>query len=83
MYDWHVLLYKRMGNDMTVIGVYVHDFLLTATTAALVQDFFISMGSLSINDLKNVQKFLNTQTDLNKRNGYTFDQQEIIEELLE
>ena len=77
------IYYKSMGNDMIVVGVYVDDVLVTATTAALVQDFFISMGSLSIKDLKNVQKFLNMQTELNKRNGYTFDQQEIIEELVE
>ena len=33
------LYYKRMGNDMKVVGVYVDDLIVTATTAALVQDF--------------------------------------------
>ena len=33
------LYYKRMGDDMKVVGVYVDDLIVTATTAALVQDF--------------------------------------------
>ena len=77
------IYYKSMGNDMIVVGVYVDDVLVTATTAALVQDFFISMGSLLIEDLGDVRKFLVMRIKLNERNGYTFSQQTTIEYLLE
>ena len=52
------LYYKHMGNDMKVVGVYVDDSIVTATTAALVQYFFISMGSLLMKDHGEVRKFL-------------------------
>ena len=67
---------------MTVVGVYV-DNLLVQLMQLWYKIFFISMGSLSIKDLWEVQKFLGMRIELDKRNGYTFDQQATIEELLE
>ena len=68
-----------MENEVTVIGVYADDLLVTTATAALVQDFFISMDSLSILDLEEVRKFLGMRSELDARDGNTFDQQATIE----
>ena len=62
------LYYKRMGNDMKVVGVYVDDLIVTATTAALVQGFsFLRL----IKDLGEIRKFVNMRIELDERNGYT------------
>ena len=42
------LYFKRSGCDMTIVGVYFDDLLVTASSTALVQEFFLCMGTLSI-----------------------------------
>ena len=52
------LYYKRDCDDMTVVGVYVDDFLVTETKAASVDWFLGAMESLSIKSLGEVSRFL-------------------------
>jgi hypothetical protein len=40
------LYYKRDGNDMAIVGVYVDDLLVTASKPDLVEDFFVAMKIL-------------------------------------
>ncbi|CAH0515365.1 unnamed protein product [Peronospora belbahrii] len=77
------LYFKRSGCDMTIVGVYVGDLLISASSAALVQELCLSMGIMFIKDLGKVRKFLGMRNDLDKDEGYTLDQQAVIEELLE
>uniref|UniRef100_A0AAV1T2Z2 Reverse transcriptase Ty1/copia-type domain-containing protein n=1 Tax=Peronospora matthiolae TaxID=2874970 RepID=A0AAV1T2Z2_9STRA len=50
--------WKRDGDDLVVVGVYVDDLLATGTSAAAVERFFASLASLSVKDLGCVSKFL-------------------------
>uniref|UniRef100_A0AAV1VG86 Reverse transcriptase Ty1/copia-type domain-containing protein n=1 Tax=Peronospora matthiolae TaxID=2874970 RepID=A0AAV1VG86_9STRA len=50
--------WKRDGDDLVVVGVYVDDLLATGTSAAAVERFFASLASLSIKDLGRVSMFL-------------------------
>lgn len=77
------LYHKRDGNDMTIVGVYVDDLLVTASKPDLVEDFFVTMNILSIKDLGKVNKFLGMRVHLDEADGYSLDQQAAIEELLE
>lgn len=43
---------------MTVVGIFVENLLVTAFSTALVQIFFLYMGTLSIKDPGEVRKFL-------------------------
>uniref|UniRef100_A0AAV1TTK9 Reverse transcriptase Ty1/copia-type domain-containing protein n=1 Tax=Peronospora matthiolae TaxID=2874970 RepID=A0AAV1TTK9_9STRA len=43
--------WKRDGDDLVVVSVYVDDLLATGTSAAAVERFFASLASLSIKDL--------------------------------
>ncbi|POM58937.1 Mitochondrial Carrier (MC) Family [Phytophthora palmivora] len=78
-------LYVRecfLERGMTIVGVYVDDFLVTASTANLVDDFFTAMSVLSIKDLGVVRKFLGMRVELDEADGYALDQQAAIEELM-
>ncbi|GMF30943.1 unnamed protein product [Phytophthora lilii] len=77
------LYYTRDGNDMTIVGVFVDDLLVTASTPGLVEDFFVAMNILSIKDLGKVSKLLGMRVHLDETDGYSLDQQAAIEELLE
>jgi len=77
------LYYKRDGNDMTVVGAYVDDLMVTASKPDLVEDFFVVMKILSIKDLGKVSKFLGMRVHLDEADGYSLDQQAAIEVLLE
>uniref|UniRef100_A0AAV1UKL9 Reverse transcriptase Ty1/copia-type domain-containing protein n=1 Tax=Peronospora matthiolae TaxID=2874970 RepID=A0AAV1UKL9_9STRA len=74
--------WKRDGNDLVVVGVYVDDLLATRTSAAAVERFFASLSSLSNKDLGRVSEFLGMRVTHNGQNGYTLDQEEAIKDLL-
>jgi hypothetical protein len=77
------LYYKRDGDDMTIVGVYVDDLLATASKPDLVEDFFVAMRILPIKDLGKVSKFLGMSVHLDEADGYSLDQQAAIKEQLE
>lgn len=68
---------------MTVVGDYVEDLLVTASSAALVQEHFVSMGALSIQDPEQVQKVSGTRIEHENNDGYTLVQPVAIAELLD
>ncbi|OWZ08671.1 putative mitochondrial protein [Phytophthora megakarya] len=54
-------MYKRgSGSDLTIVGVYVDDLLVTGAKVANVDKFFKDMKVLDVKDLGNVSKFLGT-----------------------
>lgn len=75
------LYYKREGEEMTIVGVYVDDLLVTASKVELVNAFFRSMNVLFVKDLGKVRRFFDMRGELDKDKGYSQDQQATIEEL--
>ncbi|GAB9471215.1 unnamed protein product, partial [Globisporangium polare] len=76
------LYFRRDGDDVVVVGVYVDDLLVTATRRDLVRQFFASMATLSIKNLGPVSKFLGMRVERAEGGGYSLDQEEAIDELL-
>ena len=76
------LYVNRTGTDVTVVGVYVDDLLVTGTSNAVVGQFFKDMASLEIKDLGIVNKFLGLRVKLNENEGYVLDQEVTIDSLL-
>ena len=76
------LYHKREGSELVVVGVYVDDLLVTGTSVAAVENFFVSLASLSIKDLGYVNKFLGMRVELGSDGAYRIDQEEAIKELL-
>ena len=67
--------WKRDGNDIIVVDVYVDDLLATGTNAAAVDRFFPSLASLSVKDLGHFSKFLGMRVTLTDDGSYSLDQQ--------
>ena len=76
------LYYKRDGTELVIVGVYVDDLLATGTSAAVVEDFFAELKTLSIKDLGRVSKFLAMRIELSAIGSYRLDQEEAIGDLL-
>ena len=49
---------KKFDDDITIVGVYVDDLLVTGTSPAVLKQFFLNIASLDIKDLGVVNKFL-------------------------
>ena len=49
---------KKFDDDITIVGVYVDDLLVTGTSPAVLEQFFLNIASLDIKDLGVVNKFL-------------------------
>uniref|UniRef100_A0AAV1VBX8 Integrase catalytic domain-containing protein n=1 Tax=Peronospora matthiolae TaxID=2874970 RepID=A0AAV1VBX8_9STRA len=75
------LYWKYEGAELVVVGAYVDDLLVTGTSTAVVDRFFVSLSTLAIKDLGEVSKFLGMRVT---RDGssYTLDQEESIKDLL-
>uniref|UniRef100_A0AAV1T842 Polyprotein n=1 Tax=Peronospora matthiolae TaxID=2874970 RepID=A0AAV1T842_9STRA len=75
------LYLKNEGAELVVVGAYVDDLLVTGTSTAVVDRFFVSLSTLAIKDLGEVSKFLGMRVT---RDGssYTLDQEESIKDLL-
>lgn len=76
------LYFKRDGDDVVAVGVYVDDLLVTATRPDLVRKHFESLSSLSVKNLGSVSKFLGMRIVPAESGGYALDQEEAIDELL-
>ena len=72
------LYHKREGGELVVVGVYADDLLVTGTSVAAVEYFFVSFASLSIKDLGYVNKFLGMRVELGSDGAYRIDQEEAI-----
>lgn len=73
------LYIKDTDRNVTVVGVYVDDVLVTGTSTDVVERIFDSMVSLAIKDLGSVNKFLSLRIMLGSEAGYVLDQELIID----
>ncbi|KAE9324368.1 hypothetical protein PR003_g16747 [Phytophthora rubi] len=67
---------------LVVIGVYVDDLLVTRVQQHAVDTFFGGLTEISIKDLGPASKFLDMRAAYNEDEGYEFDQELAIEEML-
>ena len=77
------LYYKRIKEDLIIVGVYVDDLLTTATKPALVDDFFEELKELKVKDLGVVSKFLGMRVIYPTIDGYTLDHTAMIRDMVE
>ena len=70
---------KRTDENVTVVGVYVDDLLVTGTTNEAVGQFSKDVMSLEIKDLGVLHKFLGLRVNLDENEGYVLDQEVIID----
>ena len=75
------LYVKRTGIDVTVVGVYVDDLLVTEHRM-ISSGNFSRTWSLEIKDLGMVNKFLGLRVKLDENEGYVLDQEVTIDSLL-
>ena len=73
------LYVKRSDENVTVVGVYVDDLLVTGTTNEAVGQFSKDVMSLEIKDLGVLHKFLGLRVNLDENEGYVLDQEVIID----
>ncbi|POM71675.1 Hypothetical protein PHPALM_11725 [Phytophthora palmivora] len=69
-------------GEITVVGTYVDDLLVTATSAPRVDSFFGDMAILEIKDLGPASMFLGMRISYDDERGYTVDQEHAITEML-
>nr|CCA17046.1 hypothetical protein HCAG_04640 [Albugo laibachii Nc14] len=69
-------------DELTIVGVYVDDLLVTGKSRDAVDKFFKEMSALEIKDLGVVNKFLGIRILLNDEVGYVLDQEVSIDLLL-
>lgn len=60
------MYFKRNISDLVVVGVYVDDLVVTGTNTEAVDQFFVSMKSLSIKNLGYASIFLGMRIDYGK-----------------
>nr|CCA27352.1 conserved hypothetical protein [Albugo laibachii Nc14] len=76
------LYFKKDKDELTIVGVYVDDLLVTGTSRDAVDKFFKEMIALEIKDLGVVNKFLGLRISLDEEVGYDLDQEVSIDLLL-
>ena len=76
------LYMKKVDDDIMIVGVYVDNLLVTGTSPAVVEQFFLSMASLETNDLGVVNKFLGLRILLDTKHGYVLVQEPMNDVLL-
>ncbi|KAE9324446.1 hypothetical protein PF008_g17116 [Phytophthora fragariae] len=74
--------YRHRKAVLVVIGVYVDDLLVTRVQQHAVDTFFGGLTEISIEDLGPASKFLDMRAAYNEDEGYEFDQELAIEEML-
>jgi hypothetical protein len=72
---------KRDDDEVTIVGVYVDDLLVTGSSTKRVDEFGAHMASLEIKRLGPVSKFLGARVRQHK-NGFAMDQEESINDIL-
>ncbi|KAE9351299.1 hypothetical protein PF008_g5993 [Phytophthora fragariae] len=76
-------VYVKTDEDgITVVGTYVDDLLVTATSNARVNAFFADMAVLELKDLGRVEMFLGMRIQYDDKRGYMVDQEHAIIEML-
>ena len=67
---------------IVVIGVYVDCYLVTGSNATEVDNIFEELSSLQVKDLGHAHKFLRMQIRYSAEDGYDFDQEVKITDML-
>ncbi|KAE8884915.1 hypothetical protein PF010_g28249 [Phytophthora fragariae] len=76
-------LYVKIEEDgMTLVGVYVDDILVTATSVEKVDKFFQDMQVVELKDLGVVSKFLGVAFSYDEEDGWDLDQEQVIQDML-
>jgi hypothetical protein len=75
------LYYKRDEDGLTVIGVYVDDLLVTATSEERKKELFERLRQLQVKNLGAVTKFLGMRVAHDTK-GYKIDQEPTIDQLV-
>ncbi|GMF59484.1 unnamed protein product [Phytophthora fragariaefolia] len=73
---------KGSGADLTLVGVYVDDFLVTGSTEENVDKFFSDMAVLDVKNLSTVSKFLGMAITYDEKHGYLIEQHQAIHDFL-
>ncbi|KAG2830222.1 hypothetical protein PC111_g7463 [Phytophthora cactorum] len=77
-------IYKRgSGMDLTIVGVYVDDLLVTGSSEENGSKFFDEMAVLNVKGLGVVLWFLGMGATYNEEDGYVLEQRQTIQELLD
>ena len=76
------LYFSHDKVELTIVGVYVDDLLVTASSQDKVEEFCNAMSVLFIKDLGQVNKFLGMRMALKDSKTYTIDQTAAIDEML-
>nr|CCA20625.1 hypothetical protein ALNC14_067680 [Albugo laibachii Nc14] len=76
------LYFKKDKGELTIVGVYLGDLLVTGTSRDAVDKFFKEMSALEIKDLVVVNKFLGLRISLDEEVWYVLDQEMSIDLLL-
>ncbi|KAG3233082.1 hypothetical protein PI124_g21839 [Phytophthora idaei] len=74
--------YRRDGDEILIVGVYVDDLLVTGTAQTAVDAFFGELSELVVKGLGEAHKFLGMRITYGEVEGYDLDQEVTIEELL-
>ncbi|KAE9076986.1 hypothetical protein PF010_g23685 [Phytophthora fragariae] len=74
--------HRRREGILVVIGVYVHDLLVTGMQQQAVDAFFGELTELSVKNLGPASKFLGMRVTYNEYEGCDLDQELAIEEML-
>lgn len=77
------LYFKKEKGEITVVGIYVDDLLVTGTSKACVDKFFQEAKVLDVKALGVVSKFLGMRVTQRPDGGLDIDQESTIEEMLE
>ncbi|GMF22011.1 unnamed protein product [Phytophthora fragariaefolia] len=72
---------RGSGADLTLVGVYVDDLLVTGASEAKVDKFYTDMSVLDVKNLGMVSKFLGMAISYDEERWYRLEQRQTIEEL--
>ncbi|KAG3105800.1 hypothetical protein PI125_g13360 [Phytophthora idaei] len=76
-------LYTKSERDgTTLVGIYVDDILVTATSENKVGRFFDDMQIVELKDLGVVSKFLGIAFHYDEEDGWALDQERVIQDML-
>ena len=70
---------KKVDNDITIVGVYVDNLLVTGTSPRVAKHFFGSMAPLEIKDLGIMTNYLVLQILLDAKYEYVPDQEVMVD----
>ena len=74
--------FRWTHGHLVIVGVYVDGVLVTGSDQGSVDSFFDELTSLSVKDLGCARKFLGMRVQYTDEDGYTFDQEVGIMDML-